>query len=486
MIMRFSRTDLRIAFRDLGTLLQFASVFFLIPILLVVLFNETASHFWAFLLPAIACFALGRTLFNSNRVHGETNVRHVLVVSALGWALLALFAAVPLMSAGRLSFSSAVFEAMSALTTTGLSVVPNVDLLPQSVLLWRSLLGWIGGLATITLCVLGVLAGYSKALSALKHSGRVESVRNNLHYAVRHVFKAYGFITVLGVVLLLLAGMGILDAVNYSLNAVSLTGFSLSSAGILGFNSRFIEAIIVLLSLLGATSVFTLVAATNRKSLLPFASDGQFKWTIGIGVIAAGLLVSGFLSLPLMFKQGIEYSLFSAGSAVTTSGFSLLHPIANAAGDLAKLLLILLMLVGGSMASAAGGIKIGRLGVLIKSFFSRASGRPKSPHAGSVHFDGHEFSREEVGEIGRFVVLYLLVALAGTLLLVFVGNNLGDSVFEAVAALGNSAFSSGITNATMPLVSKMALMLLMWIGRLEILPLLAGFGLLLSMHEIRK
>jgi trk system potassium uptake protein TrkH len=409
-----------------------------------------------------------------------------MVVAALSWSLIALFAAVPFMAVGGWSFSDAAFEALSGLTTTGLSVALNPDALSASLLLWRSLLGWIGGLATITLAVLGILSGYSKALSALKANGRVESVRSNLAYAGRHVLKAYGALTVFAMILLLIAGMGVFDALNYALNAVSLTGFPLSAAGLLGFDSRWIEAVLVFVSLLGATSVFTLIAVTNRRSAYPFAADGQFKLTVGVGLVAAALLVSGFLSLPLSFKQGVEYALFSAGSAVTTSGFSLLSPLANAAGDLSKLVLILLMLLGGSMASSAGGLKIGRVGVLIKSILSRRSTRHVHPHDGDVHFDGHAFSADEVAQIGRFTVLYLLLALAGALCLVVIGNNLGDSVFEAVAALGNSAFSSGITGPGMPLVSKLVLMALMGLGRLEILPLLAGIGLLVSAHEIRR
>ncbi|MBS3061476.1 MAG: TrkH family potassium uptake protein [Candidatus Diapherotrites archaeon] len=482
----FSGADFRIVFRDVGNLLQVLALGFLFPAAIGVLLEEPAFNIISFVLAGVVCFTIGRALFEWVKSSGETTLRHALVISAVVFGLYTFLAAVPIMWVLRVSFSNAFFEAMSAVTTTGLSVLGNPEILPQSVLFWRSFLGWIGGIAVVLMAMIGIFSTYSRATRLLKTTNREERVKYNFRQTFASMWKTYLSLTALGIILLLLFGMGLFDAVNYSMNAISTTGFDSTLAGVAGFDSRWIESTLILLSLLGATSFFVHYAVLNKKMLDGYGEDTQFKGMLLLGIAGSLLLFSGLSSVSFSFKQAVEYSLFSAGSAVTTAGFSVVRPIASL-GEFSKLVLIGLMLIGGSAVSTAGGIKVNRVLISLRSFWDRLVLRMRGTRKeGSVHLDHHLVSESEVGEVNQFIILYILVALAGAILLVLAGNTFDDSLFEAVSAQGNVGLSSGITHAAMPLFSKIVLVLLMWIGRLEIIPLFAGVGVLVWAATNRK
>ncbi len=487
MIQNFSKTDLKVVFRDLGTLLSFLSLGFIIPILISFVLGESGFNQAMFFLAGVSCLVFGRFLFFMGKVTQETNVQHVLVISCVSWGVFAIFAGLPFVLIQKATFSNAFFESMSALTTTGLSVFADPSVLPKSLLIWRSLLAWIGGMGAVLLAIIGVLFAYSKAGAFLKQSGRIERIRENFSHSLTQIAKTYVLLSLLGIALLLLFGMRWLDATNYALNAISSTGFESTNGGIAGFGSRWIEATVILLSILGATSFFVHYSAFNKRLGGAFGQDSQFKAMVLLGLISSVLLFPSMQQVASSARQAVEYSLFHAGSAVSNVGFTLLAPVSSTVWpDFSLMVIIVLTLIGGSAASTAGGLKIGRMIIAVRGMWKKISEKMRGKKsAASVRFEGREVTETEIAEVNQFIVLYIICVFVGAALLVFLGAPIQQALIEAVSAQSNAAFSSGLTSASLPVASKLVLSVLMWIGRLEIIPLFAAVGLLSLIHRQR-
>lgn len=484
MIARFSKTDLAVAFRDAGVILKWLSVAFLVPAAASILFGEPIENTWVFVATFLVCLLLGKWFTWTLTIPAETNFRHVLVSATILFILYPVISSIPFILLANSSVSNGLFESVSAFTTTGLTVFPDPEALPASLVLWRSVLAWIGGAVAVLLAILGIFALYSKAGQLLRSTGDHEQVARNLRHAAKPILKIYSFVTLVGVLLLLLAGMTLFDAVNYSMNAVSTTGFHSVSAGLLKYDHRgWIEAVLMLLAILGATSFFTHYAAFSKKYFNAYSKDSQFRLLVAISAAGAVLLFPGMSILWEGLRHGVEYALFFAVGASTTASFSLSNLLNLDQWDLsAKLVLAGLMLIGGSSASAAGGLKVERIRIFAQNLaeqFRVAVSRRKELYKKVL--PQNRFDHADVDEINYFFLIFFVVLALGTLVLILMGNAPINSLLEAVSSQTNSAFSTGIVNPFMPLATKATLMILMVLGRLEIIPLFAGLGLLFSL-----
>tara|TARA_B100000315_G_C14329750_1_gene474727 strand:- start:101 stop:715 length:615 start_codon:yes stop_codon:yes gene_type:complete len=204
--------------------------------------------------------------------------------------------------------------------------------------------------------------------------------------------------------------------------------------------------------------------------------------------------MAAFMILPKMFLlfggslASIEQAFFHTFSAISCGGFSLVTANDVAAwDDFVKLVLIAVMFVGGSAGSTAGGIKISRFIIFVKSIYWRIKEAvlpEKSFFA--KKFEGKNLELKQIKEINQFILLWILLLGIGTLVLTLYGNSMADSLFEVVSAQSNAGISTGITNAAMPFGVKIMLIINMWIGRLEIIPILSAIGFMLSLRPSRR
>jgi trk system potassium uptake protein TrkH len=417
-----------------------------------------------YLIVTIVVFALGvflRRLPTPKTL--QTN--EAMIITAITLLFAALIMIWPLMSGG-LNYLDALFESVSGVTTTGLTVTASVANKPISFLFSRAWMQWYGGLGFAVFS----LAMVVQPVFAAKRIGIVEDFREDVLpgagiYA-RRILVVYMVLTGLGIVLLGLVGSGWLNAVLYSLAAVSTGGFSPSNSSIGNFTVP-IQIVVILISVTGAIPLI-LYYRTFRKGWRTFVDDLQLR-----SLILTGLIVALILAFFLYFQSGFSWKeawlngALNAFSAQTTTGFSStnIYQISNGA----KLLLIFSMLLGGSSGSSAGGIKIIRLIVLIRLVYLMVA-RTSMPRqaVAEVSVGGRKLELDEVQNTVAIILAFLVLIAFSWLPFVIMGYNPLNSLFEVTSAATTTGLSAGITSPGLHPVLKGVLCVDMLVGRLEI------------------
>ncbi len=410
-----------------------------------------------FLIPGLCAIVAGVvTVFRSPAA--DLSSRDAMAFAALVYLLFSLVGALPFL--GVSGFLRGWFEALSGITTTGLSLYTPEEL-PRSLLFFRSLLQWIGGAGILLLSLALFLPPGRTALSLYAAEYGQENIFGNVRLVARRVGEVYLGLTALGFLGFWGAGMSPFGAACHILSTLSTGGFSIYSDSIGHYSSGVTQGIVALFMLFGATSfpLFWLLVRGKAKALL---SEPQVFLLLG------GALVMGFLLWPAM---GGPRGIFQAVSALSTTGFATTPT--QSLSPAAKGLVILGMVMGGAGGSTAGGLKLFRVmalwALIIWSF--RRVVLPKEAEI-PFRLGRHIFPAEEVLEYGAYALLYSVALLGGSLVIAAHGYRFGDSLFEAASALGTVGLSVGITSATAPIGVKLVLMALMWMGRLEIIPVL--------------
>ena len=489
MLIRLGKEDIRVVLRDLGTITEWSSVTFLAPIIISIIFLESFSIMFNYLIAGIVSFAIGFALRNTFSPKTETDIKHAFLTASIFWLLYCATASLPFILTQGMSFVDAYFEAMSALTTTGLTVMKfSIDFAPNSIVFWRSFLSWIGGVGIVVLALTGVLTTYSRASKLSYAEGRDERIKPNLKNTIKEIWNIYIGLTLLGVAMLFLSGMGLFTALNYSMSAISTTGMDITSDGLVIAHSIPISLSLIIIMMFGATSFGVHYLLFKRKQPEILLKDAEFKVLLILG------LLSGFMILPKMMifsgttVAAIEQAFFHSFSALTCGGFALVSATdVGSWDDFVKLVLIAMMFIGGSTGSTAGGIKVSRFIIFIKSIYwkIKESILPEKSFF-AKKFEGRNLDKGEIREISQFILLWVFFLLIGTLVLTSYGNGLANSLFEVVSAQSNAGISAGIAEAGAPIGVKIMLIINMWIGRLEIIPILSAIGFALSLRHSKR
>jgi len=485
-------TDVRIIVRDLSLAAALVGLMSGATLLVVIALGEP-EMIVPFAVPTGISFALATAIYLPFRRAPEAQLKHGLIIAALGWFLAALLGALPFFiaahgpSADAVSvfrgYGNALFESMSGFTTTGLSVVSRPDLLPRSFQWWRSFMQWIGGVGIIVL-MLGLMSTLTRPGKGIFFAERDAKIHPSISSTIRTMWWIYILYTFVGVVVLWGVGMDIWDSVNHSMTALSTGGFSTSPASMGQYTGWGVRLTILLLMLFGATSFATHYdLLQGRKDIL----RGNFYQAGWLLVFAAGFALILVVENALGNSSASSASsVFQAISAVTTTGFQTESVRDWSEG--AKLIMILAMFIGGATGSTAGGIKVMRAVLLARGmgwWLSRMISSPKKVLQFRV---GHEKLSSEAASYrvqGAAVIFsaWLVCTLAGTLVLMHVipdGFTLADSLFEVVSAQSTVGLSIGITHGEMSTIAKLVLIINMWMGRLEVLPILMLFRAIIS------
>jgi len=395
-----------------------------------------------------------------------------IVVTALIFLFAPMVMTWPTMASG-LSFTDALFETISAITTTGLSVTASVADKPAVFLFSRAWMQWVGGLGIVILFVATMI----RPGLAAKRIGDLEDYEADLVGSTkthaRRVLIVYSILTGFGIIVLGLLGAGWFNSVIYSFSAVSTGGFSPHNASLAGLNSHWLQAMVILLSVAGSIPL-VLYFRSFKEGGKVLIRDRQLQGLLISGLVAA-LLMALFLTQDgFSWIQALRHGALNAFSAQSTAGFSTLDISQINAG--AKVTLIFSMLLGGAAGSTAGGIKIIRLFILVQLlyiFLQRASMPRRAVVEASL--GRRRLEIDEIQSALSIVFLFLTFIAISWLIFVGMGHNPLDSLFEVVSAIGTVGLSTGISAPALHPILKGVLCADMLLGRLEIIAWLVLF-----------
>ena len=453
----------------LGWVLILSSFFRIVPIIAAFHYNEPIS---SFVIATSISIVLGFVLIKiSSRIEGEEELTltGALVLTALSFLVIPVIGAISFLKLFNWNILNALFESVSGFTTTGFSVMGNLSEVPRSVLLWRAETQWIGGIGIIMvfLFIFSRLRVHSYESAMMKgeatqslyqaqgFSGEMEP---GTRRASRNILIIYSTYTVIGILLLSLVGMPLFDSIAITFASLSTGGFSVTDSF---YTSGLQLTIICLLMVLGSISFMThnnLIRKRFKEFFMNFELNFFF------------IILAVFAVIAIIILRTPGMILFNLISALTTTGFA--YGEISVLPHLIIFLIIACMLIGGSVGSTSGGIKIFRLYTIIKAipwFIKKLS----NPQTAIIPFKlrGKPVKENFVLMAEIFISCYVFVLFIGTLIFMMLGYPFLDSVFQVVSGLGTVGLST-MNLASVHWIGKITLMIAMWLGRLEIFPLL--------------
>ena len=467
-------------FRLVGTLSLLLGLLMLIPALISASYGE--SDVPAFLLSMCISVCIGLVLRYLARDGGHVGPKECFAVVTFGWVTAAALGALPSLFHGTFAtFTDAFFEAMSGLTTTGASVLTNIEAQPHGILFWRSFLHWLGGMGIIVLFIavlpsLGI--GATKLFRAEVPGPTPERLEPRIRDTAKKLWAIYVGISLLQTVLLHIGGMTLFDALTHTFGTVATGGFSTRTASVGAYNSVFIEIVMI---------VFMFIAGCNfalhfrmlqgkRDSLF---KDAEFK-TYLLLIAAATLVVTLNLRAHVFpeMSSALRGAAFQVTSIMTTTGFATAD--FDAWPSLSKTILLVLMFVGGCTGSTGGAIKVSRIMIAFKHGYREALSfiHPRAVTVTKVN--GSVVSPNVLNSVLGFLFLYSLIFVIGTLFMSSLGLDIISAGSSVAATLGNIGPGLGLVGptlsyATIPISGKWVLSLCMLLGRLEIFSVLVLF-----------
>ncbi|NLW82561.1 MAG: TrkH family potassium uptake protein [Desulfovibrionales bacterium] len=409
------------------------------------------------------------------------NHREGMVIVALAWATCGVFGALPFVLGGFPSFTDAVFESVSGFTTTGASILSNIEALPKGLLFWRSLTHWLGGMGIIvlTIAILPFLGVGGMQLFKAEVPGPVaDKLQPRIKDTAMTLWKVYVLFTAVQTILLLTGGMDFFDGLCHAFGTMATGGFSTRNTSVAAYDSAYIDYVI---------SVFMIVAGMNfalhfqlfRGRPLALWRDPECRFFVAvIGVITGVITVYTHGANYSSWSEALRFSLFQVASIITTTGFATADYELWA--PLTQGLLLLCMFVGGCAGSTAGGIKCMRVMLLINHAY-RELFRLVHPRAVVQVKFGQKLVRDEVlnSILGFFILFVILFVLSG-LALTAMGVDVLTAFSAVVACIGNVGPGLGEVGPVdnyggLPWLSKWVLTFCMLLGRLEIYTILVLF-----------
>ncbi len=464
----------------LGWMLGVEAVFLLFPALTALIYqeHEIGAFLSAALLCAVICWLLCRRKPENTRFYA----REGFVTVACCWIVLALTGALPFLLTGEIASPiDALFETISGFTTTGATILSDVEALSHASLLWRSLTHWVGGMGVLVfmLAILPLAGGHTIYLMRAESPGpSVTKLSPHLRDTALTLYAIYFGLTVLQIVLLLFGGMPFFDALNTALATAGTGGFGIWNTSMAHYNSFYLQAVVtVFMILFGINFSFYFLLLTRRWR----AAFQIEEVRLYLGVILASAVVIGLNIRPMFHSiwESLHHAFFQVGSIITTTGFSTVD--FDQWPALSKCILVILMLIGACAGSTGGGIKCSRILLMGKSVRKEMNFliHPRSIRVNQM--DGHRVQHEVMRSINVFLIAYCMIFLVSVLLLSLSNEEMITNFTAVAATLNNVGPGLAMVGPTCNFsffspLSKIVLMFDMLAGRLELFPMLLLFA----------
>tara|TARA_B100000965_G_scaffold170375_1_gene142156 strand:- start:8215 stop:9663 length:1449 start_codon:yes stop_codon:yes gene_type:complete len=464
-----------------GTVVCAVGFLLFIPLITEIIYRTESWQSYA--VPILLYLIVGGSLVITNRnIELKISIKEAFLITVLSWLLMSILCAVPFIySQSELSIVDALFESMSGITTTGATVLNDIDSLPKGILIWRALLQWLGGIGivVIALFILPFLRIGGMQLFHLEGDDPYDKFLPKISSVISKIFIIYIILTFVLFILYYFTGMTLFDSIAHSFSTISTGGFSTHNESFAYFDNNFILLVAIVFMIIGSFPFLVLAQTTLKK---PFATikDHQVKIFLLILLISISLIY--FFAQHLLDGSEIKKIIaisFNTISIISGTGF--VSENFENWGNYASVLFLILMFIGGCAGSTTGGLKVFRFQILFK-FISLHLNRMLKPHAViAKHFNGKKIHDSTYESVMSFFFIYILTFSISALLLSFSGldfltcfsasasaiSNVGPGLGEIIGPEGNY---SPLNN-----YSKIVLIFTMFLGRLEMLTILILF-----------
>ena len=485
----------KMTFRILGLLLWLLTGMMLLCLIFPIYYGE--DDLKGFAITAGITFVVGSILLYFGRgAERKLTKRNGYLIVSLAWIIFSIFGMLPFYLSGYIpNITDAFFETMSGVSSTGASILDNIEELPHGLLFWRSFTHWVGGMGIIVLSVailplfgLGGMQLYSAEVTGVSY----EKLSPRIADTAKQMWLTYILLTIIEGTLLSLCGMTNFDAICHAMSTISTGGFSTRNTSVM-LDSAGIQWIIALFMLLSGIN-FTQLIYLFRGKPQRLIHDEETHWYVGsciiVGIaLAIGLFIwfaqieSGWISnwrdgLTLA-GDSLRIGIFTSISMITSTGFS--------AGDYMTwppvlwLIIFFLMVPGGASGSTAGGVKWVRIGIFAKSAFTEIKRRIHPNAVIPVRFNGHTVSEQTTSNVMAFMFFYITIIMVAAICFCACGIGFNESLSVAVSMIGNVGVALGQFGpdghyADFPMLAKWIATIVMLIGRLEIFTVLLLFS----------
>lgn len=472
----------RVVVNYLGRILLLESACML-PALFTALFCREYAALWAFAVSILICAAFGFAFLSVKPKCKSIYARDGFVIVSLSWILISVFGAVPMWLSGAIpSYIDALFETVSGFTTTGATILTDIEILPASVLYWRSFTHWLGGMGVLVFIL--AFASLSRGSGMSLHILRAESPGPTVdkfapktYKSARILYLIYIAMTAAEMVFLMCGGLPFFDALTTSFGTAGTGGFAIRNDSLASYSPYCQTVVAVFMMLFGINFnvYYLLILRSFGKAL----KNSELRLYISIIAVSSGVIALNILQIYKNFAVSLHQAFFQVVSIITTTGFSTVD--FNTWPELSTGILVSLMLIGACAGSTGGGLKVSRVIILAKALHNEIKHLLHPHSVTAVKIDGKPLEKETVDRCGIFFFAFIFIAAVSALLLSIEGNSLKTNLTAVMACINNvgpglDAVGPVSNYSFFSSPGKLVLMFDMLVGRLELFPILLLFS----------
>ena len=471
-------TNYKTVFFTLGILQIILGIFMLIPVIVQFVYNEIDSSFFG---SSIITIIFGTLFFLSNLDHDKRlNLQQAFLLTALSWLSIAVFGSLPFVFSNvEFTFTNAFFESMSGITTTGSTIIPNLESIPKGILLWRAILQWLGGIGVIVMAItlMPIMNVGGMQLFQISNNDTSEKILPKSKEIALRLIYIYSGLTALCAVSYKILGMNIFDSLTHSMTTIATGGFSNYNDSIGFFNSISIEISAMIFIILGSLPFIAYIKFLSGNNKI-FISDVQIKTFFKI-IIFSIIILSIYLTLNNPNQINLRSIFFNVISILTGTGY--VNAQYDNWGSFPIILFLALMFIGGCAGSTTCGIKIFRIQILYSFIVNQLKKIIYPKGIFVLKYDQNPVDNKFISSIISFIYLYLVIFFIITALLSLSGLDFITAISGAATSISNvgpglgSIIGPNGNFSSLPDISKWILSLGMILGRLELFAILVLF-----------
>ena len=471
--------NFKIVLHTIGTIMKVEAGLLFLPFVVSMVYQE--KLYWPFLIPIVLLLVLGSLITLIKPDEKSIYAKEGLAIVGLSWIIMTLFGSLPFIISGAIpSIVDAIFETASGFTTTGASILTDIEAMSKGLLFWRSFTNWIGGMGVLIFILAIMPQTNARGIYMMKAESpgpTIGKLVSKVKVTARILYLIYIFLTIMEMILLSFQ-MPFFDSIVHAFATAGTGGFSIKNASIAFYNSPYIETVITIFMILFGVnfSIFYFALIGNFKQI--FKSE-EIKWYFSILIISMVVIGLNTVSLYESTAEAIRHSTFQVASIMTTTGFTSYD--FNAWPTLSKTILVILMFIGASAGSTGGGIKVSRIVIYIKSVFREIKYSIHPRQVSAVKFEGKAVDDNIIKGVSTYMLAYLMIFVIAMLIISIEGKDLVTTFTSVVATFNNIGPGLEVVGPTGNYVSftdlsKVTLSLTMIAGRLEIFPILVLFA----------